>query len=77
MLPLIKEPGRIPKHPFRDIVDAISYLDRPGCSWRQPPVDFPPWQTAYGWFKRCKERGSLLSVYLYVAPLQQVRATTL
>lgn len=35
MLPLIKEPGRLPKHPFRDIVDAILYLDRSGCSWRQ------------------------------------------
>lgn len=57
MLPLIKEPGRIPKHPFRDIVDAILYLDRSGCSWRQLPVDFPPWQTVYGWFKRWKERG--------------------
>jgi transposase len=22
MLPLIKSPGRIPKHPFRDIMDA-------------------------------------------------------
>ena len=41
MLPLIKEPGRIPKHPFRDIVAAILYLDRSGCSWRQLPVDFP------------------------------------
>ena len=40
MLPLIKEPGRIPKHPFRDIVDAILYIDRSGCSWRQLPVDF-------------------------------------
>jgi len=57
LLPLIKEPGRIPKHPFRDIVDAILYLDRSGCSWRQLPVDFPPWQTVYGWFKRWKQRG--------------------
>ena len=48
MLPLIKEPGRSPKHPFRDIVDAILYIDRSGCSWRQLPVDFRPWQTAYG-----------------------------
>jgi hypothetical protein len=38
MLPLIKEPGRIPKHPFRDVVDAILYLDRSGSSWRQLPV---------------------------------------
>ncbi len=57
MLPLIKEPGRIPKHPFRDILDAILYLDRSGCSWRQLPVDFPPWQTVYGWFKQWKARG--------------------
>jgi transposase len=57
MLPLIKEPGRIPKHPFRDIVDAILYIDRSGCSWRQLPVDFPPWQTVYGWFRQWKARG--------------------
>jgi transposase len=57
MLPLIKEPGRIPKHPFRDIVDAILYIDRSGCSWRQLPVDFPPWQTVYGWFRQWQARG--------------------
>ena len=57
MLPLIKEPGRIPKHPFRDVVDAIFYLDRSGCSWRQLPVDFSPWQTVYGWFGQWKARG--------------------
>jgi transposase len=57
MLPLIKEPGRVPKHPFRDIVDAILYLDRSGCSWRQLPADFPPWQTVYGWFRQWKTRG--------------------
>ncbi|AGL15580.1 transposase IS4 family protein [Actinoplanes sp. N902-109] len=44
-------------HPFRDIVDAILWIDRSGCSWRQLPVDFAPWQTVYGWFKRWKERG--------------------
>ncbi|MGX6603235.1 transposase [Micromonosporaceae bacterium Da 78-11] len=58
MLPLIKEPGRIPKHPFRDILDAILYIDRSGCSWRQLPVDFPPWQTVYGWFGQWKARGA-------------------
>lgn len=57
MLPLIKEPGRIPKDPFRDIVDAILYIDRSGCSWRQLSVDFPPWRTVYGWFRQWKVRG--------------------
>src|SRR3954471_4376105 len=40
MLPLIKSPGRVPKHPRRAIVDAILYVVRSGCSWRQLPVDF-------------------------------------
>jgi hypothetical protein len=35
MLPLIKEPGRVPKHPFRDLVDAILDIDR---ALVQPPV---------------------------------------
>lgn len=56
MLPLIKEPGRIPKHPRRTIVDAILYVVRSGCSWRQLPVDFPPWQTVYWQFQQWEKR---------------------
>src|SRR5690349_24856061 len=56
MLPLIKEPGRIPKHPRRAIVDAILYVVRSGCSWRQLPVDFPPWQTVYWQFQQWEKR---------------------
>jgi transposase len=56
MLPLIKEPGRPPKHPRRDIVDAILYVVRTGCSWRQLPVDFPPWETVYGQFRKWEKR---------------------
>jgi transposase len=57
MLPLIKSPGRIPKHPRRAIVDAILYVTRSGCSWRQLPVDFPPWQTVYWQFQQWEKRG--------------------
>jgi transposase len=71
MLPLIKEPGRIPKHPFRDIVDAILYIDRSGCSWRQLPVDFPPWQTIYGWFRQWKDRG--VTERILDEPRKQIR----
>jgi len=56
MLPLIKEPGRPPKWPRRDLVDAILYVVRTGCSWRQLPADFPPWETVYGWFQRWEQR---------------------
>ena len=40
LLPPAKNGGRPEKHPRRDIVDAILYVVRTGCSWRQLPVDF-------------------------------------
>lgn len=44
--------GRPPKHPLRQIVDAIRYLVRGGIAWRLLPGDFPPWQTVYWWFAK-------------------------
>jgi transposase len=37
-------------------VDAILYVVRTGCSWRQLPADFPPWETVDGQFKRWEQR---------------------
>jgi transposase len=36
-------------------VDAILYVVRTGCAWRQLPADFPPWQTVY-WYFNCWEQ---------------------
>jgi transposase len=38
-------------------VDAIAYVTRTGCSWRQLPRDFPPWQTVYWHFARWEDQG--------------------
>jgi transposase len=35
------------------------YLDRTGCAWRYLPVDFPPWQTVYGYFAAWRDDGTL------------------
>ncbi|WP_394468209.1 IS5 family transposase [Kutzneria buriramensis] len=48
--------GRREKHPRRDLVDAILYVVRSGCSWRQLPVDFPPWETVYWYFTRWEQQ---------------------
>ncbi|PPK66246.1 transposase [Actinokineospora auranticolor] len=48
--------GRPEKHPRREIVDAILYVVRTGCAWRQLPADFPPWETVYWYFTRWKQR---------------------
>ncbi len=48
--PPVNTGARPQTHPRRAIVDAILHLVRTGCSRRQPPTDFPPWQTAYRHF---------------------------
>jgi transposase len=55
LLPAPKTGGRPEKHPRRLIVDAILYVVRTGCSWRQLPKDFPPWETVYWYFARWED----------------------
>jgi len=37
------------KWDLKAIVDAIFYLTKNGCMWRDLPGEFPPWQTVY-WY---------------------------
>jgi transposase len=55
--------GGRPPAPRRDVVDAICYLVRTGCSWRQLPGDFPPWRTVYGYFAAWKADGTLARLH--------------
>ena len=51
-------PGvRPPRHPRREIVNAILYVLRTGCQWRALPHDLPPWGTAWWYFRRWREDG--------------------
>src|SRR5680860_94393 len=55
--------GGRPAWPRRSIVDAILYVVRTGCSWRQLPVDFPPWQTVYGLVSTWRDDGTLDEIH--------------
>jgi transposase len=66
--PLIRRPampqgGRPPKHPLRQILDAIRYLVRTGCAWRLLPHDFPPPGTVYWWFAKWVADGTLARLH--------------
>jgi len=50
--------GRPLKRPRREIVDAILYQARTGCSWRQLPGDLPPWSTVYDYFAAWSAEGT-------------------
>src|SRR5262249_33181358 len=41
----------------RALVDAILYILRTGCQWRQLPHDFPPWGTVSSQFYRWRKAG--------------------
>lgn len=43
------------KYPRREMLNAIFYLLRTGCRWRDLPHDFPPWKSVYAQFLRWKK----------------------
>jgi transposase len=45
------------KHELRTIMDAIFWLLRTGCQWRNLPPNFPHWQAVYYYFDRWKKAG--------------------
>jgi putative transposase len=58
LLPPAKTGGRERTVEIREVVNAIFYLLRTGCSWRMMPQDFPKWQTVYTYFWNWKEDGT-------------------
>ena len=57
LLPPQKGVGRPSTVDRRDLLDAIFYLLRTGCQWRQLPHDFPPWGTVSSQFCRWRRSG--------------------
>ena len=39
------------KYDFFLVFDAVLYVDKTGCQWRNLPHDFPAWQTVYYYFR--------------------------
>ena len=56
LLPAVSKVGRPPLD-RRRVLDAIFYLNRTGCQWRQLPHDFPKWQSVYTIFRRWRLSG--------------------
>ena len=62
--PLLKESqgkrhagDRSRKHEFRRVVDAMLYVVKAGCQWRQLPENFPPWKTLHEQFRSWRDSG--------------------
>lgn len=55
--------GRPRSQNMREILNAIFYVLRGGCSWRLLPHDFPPWQTVYDYFRRWRRTGTWEAIH--------------
>lgn len=50
------------KYQWIDILNAIFYVEKNGCTWRDIPADLPPWEVCYYHFKKLKITGFWESV---------------
>ena len=57
-VPAPNKRGRPRTHDTREILNAIFYVLKSGCSWRLLPKDFPPWETIYWWFRKWRVDGT-------------------
>jgi transposase len=58
LVPEAKPGGRPEAYPKREILNAIFYLLRSGCSWRMLPHDLPPWRIVYHDFRPWQQDGT-------------------
>jgi putative transposase len=54
LLPL-QRTGRPRKYSQREMLNAILYLTRSGCSWRMLPHDLPPWKAVYAYLRKLQQ----------------------
>lgn len=50
--------GQPPKYERRQVVNAILYVVKNGCVWRDLPTDFPKWTAVYYHFARWSADGT-------------------
>lgn len=57
-IPAAKPGGRPRTVDMREILNALFYVARTGCAWRQLPHDLPRWSTVYDYFRRWRRDGT-------------------
>lgn len=58
--------GRPRQHTYRELLNALFYLARTACQWRNLPKDFAPWRTVYHYFRLWKRTGLLEAIHVHL-----------
>lgn len=62
-IPAAKFGGRPRTVDVREVLNAVLYLNRSGCSWRHLPHDFPPWGTVHFYYRQWRLDGTWQRVH--------------
>src|SRR5271154_1802223 len=55
--------GRPREHSYRELLNAIFYLSKTACQWRNLPENFAPWGTVYHYFRMGKRNGLWVDIH--------------
>ena len=50
------------KWDLKEVVNAVLYVTKNGCVWREVPGEFPPWQTVYYYLSKWVKDGTWKSI---------------
>jgi putative transposase len=68
-----KATGRPRVYPLREIINAIYYVVRSGCSWRLLPHNFPAWRSVYHYFREFRLDGTWERIHAALRERVRVR----
>ena len=63
LVPAPKPGGRPAKYSRREVVNAILYQARNGCTWRDLPKDLPPYRIVFHYFRAWQADGTREAVH--------------
>ncbi len=69
-----KPGGRPRSQNMQQIVNAVFYIVKAGCTWRLLPHDLPKWQTVYYYFRRLEADGTWEKIHDYLRAEVRIRA---
>jgi putative transposase len=73
-IPAGKTVGRPRSTDMREVVNAILYVLRNGCTWRALPHDLPKWQVVYAYFRKWQRNGVWQALNDRLREMVRVRA---
>jgi putative transposase len=64
--PAPSKTGRPRERSFRELLNAVFYVAKTGCQWRNVPTDFAPWGTVYHYFRLWKRNGLWVKIHTHL-----------